>query len=82
MNSIKNLTDVIENKDTAAVVAVDPLMGAIYADGKLADKKFDDVNAELDKKAEEIKTDSPEVPAVKEDSIYTKKLKLDESIED
>lgn len=68
--------------DTITVTAhADIATAAAYDDKNTCDKHAEEVKAELDKRSDEVKMESPEAPEVKQDSMYTKKIKLEESIE-
>ena len=80
--ALDNVKRVVENEPVEVAAHVDIGTAAAYEESIEAAEHVDEVNTELAKTAESVVTDSPETPKVKEDSIYTKKLKLDESIEE
>lgn len=82
--ALKNIDKVVDG-ETAPLEAsthVDLVTAAAYQDSVAAAEHVEEVSKELEEKAEEITTEAPEAPKVKEDSVYTKKYVLDESIED
>ena len=76
--------DAVVNNDTPvdATVVLDPVTAAAYNDSVTAADHRTEVEEELEEKAEDIIPEAVEEPKIKEDNIYTKKLKLDEGIED
>lgn len=80
--ALDNVKRVVENEPLEVGAHVDLTMAAAYEESIAAAEHVDEVLTELNKTAESVAPDTPEVPKVKEDSIYTKKLKLDESIEE
>ena len=80
--ALDNVKEVIENEAADVVVTVDPATAVAYEDSVSAAEGVEEIETELEKKFEEVATEAPEAPAVKEDSIYTKKLTLDESFDD
>lgn len=80
-NSMKNVEEVVNNKIAPVNTEMNPNMTAAYADSVTSAEHVEEVITELDKKAEEIATEAPEAPAVKEENVYTK-LTLDESVND
>ena len=79
--SINTLTDVVDGK-IGATVQMTPTEATVYKDTKTVEKHLNDMKDDLDKKANEIRTDSPEEPKVKDKNTYTKTYVLDESLED
>lgn len=80
--ALDNVKKVVENDTIEVSTHIDPVTAAAYVDSVSAAETVENINTELDKKAKAIVTDSPNAPEVKTDSIYTKKLTLDESVED
>lgn len=80
--ALDNVKKVIENDAVETSVHIDPATAVAYEESVMAAEHVADVEEELNKQAEEITLNSPETPEVKQDSIYTKKLTLDESIEE
>lgn len=79
--AIQNVDKVIETDSIDAVVEVDPILASAYIENKDAEQHVEEILDELTDKAEEVVEDSPEASLPLE-NIYTKSLKLDESIED
>lgn len=82
MNAINNIAKVVENDLVDNSVVIDPVTADAYIEDVASSEAVETVIDELNKKAEEVATESPEAPEVKVKSIYTDKLKLSESVED
>ena len=80
--ALDNVKRVIENDAVDASTHLDPGTVIAYEESVAAAEHAEEVNTELEKKAEAVVTPDPEAPAVKQDTIYTKKLTLDESVEE
>ena len=78
--ALENIKDIVENDTIETSVHLDPTTAVAYEDSVKAAEHVAEVEDQLQKEAESIVTDAPEAPKVKEDSMYTKKIKLDESI--
>lgn len=79
--ALDNVKKVAEDKTIPANTEIDVNMSNAYIESKDAAEHVTNVIKELDKTAEEIKTDAPETPKIKAKNMYTK-LTLDESIQD
>ena len=79
-NAMNNITKVVDNKDLPVHVDMDLTMASAYEESKEHDAHMDEVMTELEKQAPVV--DQPEEAKTSVDNIYTKKLKLDESIDD
>lgn len=82
MNAINNIAKVIESDKINSGAGMDIVTAEAYVEDAVASEHTEEVFTELEKKAEEVATESPEAPEVKVKSIYTDKLKLSESVED
>lgn len=80
--AVDNLEKVMENPDIDVVTTVTVGMADAYETSKESAEHVEEVVKELEKVAEPVVTEHDEAPEVPETSIYTKKLTLDESIED
>lgn len=80
--ALDNVKKVVDNDTLETSVHLDPVTAVAYEDSVEAAEHVEEVNNELQERAKEIETEAPEEPKVKEDSIYTKKHTLDESIEE
>ena len=78
--ALENIKDIVENDPIETSVHLDPTTAVAYEDSVKAAEHVAEVEDQLQKEAESIVTDALEAPKVKEDSMYTKKIKLDESI--
>ena len=79
--AVDNIAKVAENETIPANTELDPTMANAYVESKEAAEHVNEVEEELNKKAEEVVTNNPEAPEVKEKNMYTK-LTLDESVEE
>lgn len=80
--NLDNLDRVVKAEQEIPVHAeMDLVMADAYADSINNDKHIEEMNKELEKRNEEIKTENPEEGEVI-DNMYTAKLKLDESLEE
>ena len=80
--NLENLDKVIEAESTIPVhTDMDIVITAAYDDSLNNDKHLEEVNKELDKRNEVIKTEEPKEEKVI-DNMYTAKLTLDESLEE
>lgn len=82
INAVDNVANVLENKSIESDACVDIVTAAAYVEDAEASKKVEEIITDLDKKAEEIATESPDAPEVRTKSIYTDKLNLNEAVSD
>lgn len=80
-NALENLEKVVSNEELPVTVDVDVTTANAYLEDEHASEVVETIMTELEEKATEVVLETPEAPEVKNDSIYTKKLTLDESIE-
>ena len=82
--ALDNIDKVVNNEETPldAVVELDITTAEAYQDIQAAAKHVTEVIETLMDTAEDVILDAPETPEVKAENIYTKKLTLDESMED
>ena len=79
--AMENMNKVIDNKIAPANTEIDVVTTNAVLEDKEAVEHVEEVKDELNKRAEEIKTEDPAAPEVKVKNIYTK-LKLEESVSD
>ena len=79
--SMQNIDKVIDNELLNAEIALDINTANAYIEDKEAVKHVEEVLVELDEKAADIIEESPAAEMLIK-NVYTKQLKLDESIED
>lgn len=80
--ALDNVKNVVDNDAVEVSVHLDPGTVVAYNDSIAAAEKVEEVNTDLEKKAESVITTASESPDVKADTIYTKKYTLDESIDE
>lgn len=79
--AVDNIAKVAESKIITANTELDPTTANAYIESKEAAEHVTEVVSELEEKANEIITESPKAPEVKEKNMYTK-LTLDEDVKD
>lgn len=79
--AVNNIAKVAESDVITANTELDPITANAYMESREAAEHVDEVVSELEEKANEVITESPEAPEVKEKNMYTK-LTLDESVTD
>lgn len=80
--SIENLKRVVDNEEQIpTMIALDPVTADAYIQSEKAEEHIEEINDELEKKADEIITESPSAGKEIENN-FTAKLVLDESISD
>lgn len=80
--ALDNVTKVLDAEDKDVVVDLDLNMAAAQQDSKNAAEHVVELLDDLEDAAKSVVPDTPTAPKVPEDNMYTKKLTLDESIED
>ena len=80
--ALDNVKKVIDNDEILATTMIDPGTAVAYEESVAAAEHVAEVESELEEKAEAVMLDTPEAPEVKVDTIYTKKITLDESLEE
>ena len=79
--ALDNVKKVVENDTIETSVHIDPTTAVAYSDSVAAAERVDEIMKELEDKA--IPQESPkETEKTPQDNIYTKKVVLDESIDD
>ena len=78
--AMSNVDKTIKDDSVDTTSVLDIVTADAYEQSIASAEHMSNVIDELNKTAEQIATESPETPEVKEDSIYTKKLTLDESL--
>lgn len=77
--ALDNIDEVVENAEV--VTTLDPVTSDAYINSVENAEKVSEIIDELETKAEEVATENPVAPEIKEKNIYTR-LTLDESIQD
>ena len=80
--ALDNVKKVIDNETLETSVHLDPGTAVAYEESVAAAEHVAEVESELEEKAEAVILDAPEAPEVRADTIYTKKITLDESLEE
>lgn len=82
--ALENIKDVIDfqNDNLDAHTELDIVMAAAYDDDMKAEEHLEEVNNELEDRADAIAVEEVTTPEVTVDNMYTAELRLDESIED
>lgn len=79
--AVDNIAKVAESDLVTANTELDPTTANAYIESKEAAEHVEEVVSELEEKANDVITENPEAPEVKEKNMYTK-LTLDESVVD
>lgn len=80
--ALDNVDAVVNNEVVPVNVEMDLNTANAYVDSAAAAEHVEEVITELNDKAEDVITENPEELDVKVDNMYTKKITLDESVED
>lgn len=78
--ALEKIKDIVENDSIETSVHLDPTTAVAYEDSVKAAEHVSEVEKQLETAADKVITPDPETPKVKEDTIYTKKITLDESV--
>lgn len=74
-----NITKLMSD-DSSVCVPIDATLATAHIEDVAASEHVSNMIDDLEKKAKEVTIENPESPEVKNDNIYTKKLTLDESL--
>lgn len=80
--AMKNLENVMNSEQTDAVTSMDPVLVDAYVEDAANSDVVEEIMSELEEKATEVTPEEITPVEVKQDNMYTKKLMLDESIEE
>lgn len=82
LESLSNMKDSVDAENPQATTSFTPTETQAILDSEKAEKQLEEVNKELELRAEQIKEENPTAPNPKIENAFTAKVNLEEDLED